>query len=101
MMHAQFAVLAGVLCVASVSGQESHTTITKWQGGKHAAVSMTYDDSTINQFRIAVPMMNERGLPGTFFVITGEIPGSEFHPTFVGRKSRGSAGGVSPSSGAG
>ena len=29
--------------------------------------------------------MNERGLPATFFVITGQIPGSKYHPTFVGR----------------
>jgi peptidoglycan/xylan/chitin deacetylase (PgdA/CDA1 family) len=81
----QLAVVAGLLCIASLSGQESRTTITKWQDGKLAAVSITFDDSTINQFRIAVPMMNERGLPGTFFVITGEIPGSEYRPTFVGR----------------
>jgi peptidoglycan/xylan/chitin deacetylase (PgdA/CDA1 family) len=71
--------------MASLSGQAPSTTITKWQDGKLAAVSITYDDSTINQFRIAVPMMNERGLPGTFFVITGEIPGSEHRPMFVGR----------------
>ena len=66
-------------------GQEPRTEITKWQDGKLAAVSITYDDSTINQFRIAVPMLNERGLPATFFVITGEIPGSRNLPTFVGR----------------
>ena len=80
----QIALLCCVQNVA-VSGQEPRTEITKWQDGKLAAVSITYDDSTINQFRIAVPMMNERGLPATFFVITGEIPGSEHMPTFVGR----------------
>src|SRR5687767_12824349 len=78
-------VLFCALQTAAVWGQEPRTEITKWQDGKLAAVSITFDDSTINQFRIAVPMMNERGLPGTFFVITGEIPGSEYRPTFVGR----------------
>lgn len=73
------------MCVASVSGQEPRTAITKWQDGKLAAVSITFDDSTINQFRIALPMLNERRLPATFFVITGEIPGSEHRPMFVGR----------------
>ena len=29
--------------------------------------------------------MNERGLPGTFFVITSQISGSRHMPTFVGR----------------
>jgi peptidoglycan/xylan/chitin deacetylase (PgdA/CDA1 family) len=78
-------VLASVLCIASLASQAPRTTIAKWQDGKAAAVSITFDDSTINQFRIAVPMMNQRGLPGTFFVITGEIPGSEYRATFVGR----------------
>jgi peptidoglycan/xylan/chitin deacetylase (PgdA/CDA1 family) len=73
------------LSAASLSGQAPRTTITKWQDGKQASVAITYDDSTINQFRVAVPLMNERGLPGTFFVITGQIPGSKYHPTFVGR----------------
>ena len=78
-------VLLCALQSAAVWGQQPRTEITKWQDGKQAAVSITYDDSTINQFRLAVPMMNERGLPATFFIITGEIPGSRNLPTFVGR----------------
>src|SRR5262245_2639500 len=77
--------VAYLMFVAPASGQEPRTEITKWQGGKLAAVSITFDDSTINQFRVALPMLNERGLPATFFVITGEIPGSEYRPMFVGR----------------
>src|SRR5262245_58270358 len=61
------------------------TEITKWPDGRQAAVAITYDDSTINQFRIALPLMNERKLVGTFFIITGQIPGSTHMPTFVGR----------------
>ena len=85
MKHSQTALLTGLLSLVSVSAQEPRTEITKWQDGKLAAVSITFDDSTINQFRIALPMLNERSLPATFFVITGEIPGSEYRPTFVGR----------------
>lgn len=81
----QLGVLTAALCVVSLAAQEPRTEITKWQDGKRAAVSITFDDSTINQFRIALPMLNERNLPATFFVITGEIPGSENRPTFVGR----------------
>jgi peptidoglycan/xylan/chitin deacetylase (PgdA/CDA1 family) len=82
--------LAGGLAAASavaLSGQSAapKTEITKWQDGRAAAVAITYDDSTINQFRIALPLMNERKLVGTFFVITGQIPGSKNMPTFVGR----------------
>ena len=72
-------------CGAALLGQEPRTEITKWQDGKAACISLTYDDSTINQFRIDVPLLNERHIPGTFFVITGDIEGSRYQPTFVGR----------------
>jgi peptidoglycan/xylan/chitin deacetylase (PgdA/CDA1 family) len=69
-------------------GQVGKTEITKWQGGKNGAVSLTYDDGSINQFRVAVPIMDNFGLPATFFIITGEIPGSRYHGTFVGRPTK-------------
>jgi peptidoglycan/xylan/chitin deacetylase (PgdA/CDA1 family) len=81
----QTALITALLAALPLTAQDVGTVITKWQDGKAAAVSITFDDSTINQFRIALPMLNERGLPSTFFVITGEIPGSEHRPTFVGR----------------
>ena len=68
--------------------QSSGAEVTKWQDGKDACVSITYDDSSINQFRVAIPLMNERSLPGTFFVITGDIDGSKYQPAFIGRPIR-------------
>jgi peptidoglycan/xylan/chitin deacetylase (PgdA/CDA1 family) len=76
---------AAVCWVISLSAQAPKTEITKWQDGKAAAMAITFDDATINQFRIAVPMLNELGLVGTFFIPTGQIPGSKNMPTFVGR----------------
>ena len=61
------------------------TRILKWKNGKKAAISLTYDDGTINQFRVALPMMEEMGFRGTFFINTGLIPGSEFGARFIGR----------------
>jgi peptidoglycan/xylan/chitin deacetylase (PgdA/CDA1 family) len=69
-------------------GQVGKTEITKWQDGKNGAVSLTYDDGSINQFRIAVPIMDDFGFPATFFIITGDIPGSRYHGTFVGRPTK-------------
>lgn len=65
--------------------QAGDTEITKWQYGKKSAVSLTYDDSTINQFRVAMPIMDRLGFPGTFYVITGAVEGSEYEPGFIGR----------------
>ncbi|WP_183572240.1 polysaccharide deacetylase family protein [Mucilaginibacter sp. X5P1] len=62
-----------------------HTEITKWQYGKNGAVSITYDDGNINQFKYALPIMERLKLPATFFIITGGIPGSTYHGKFIGR----------------
>ncbi|MGE5644918.1 MAG: polysaccharide deacetylase family protein [Acidobacteriota bacterium] len=79
-------VLILFLGVPLIWGQETpRTEITKWQDGKAAAVSITFDDSTINHFRIAIPLLNERGFPGTFFVVTNSIQGSKNKPGFAGR----------------
>ena len=66
-----------LLLAAPLCAQSSGSEVTKWQDGKDACVSITYDDSSINQFRVAIPLMNERGLPGTFFIITGDIDGQD------------------------
>lgn len=66
-------------------GLVGHTEIAKWQHGKKAAISLTFDDGTINQFRKALPFMDSLGFPGTFYIVTGEIPGSEYLHKFTGR----------------
>jgi peptidoglycan/xylan/chitin deacetylase (PgdA/CDA1 family) len=74
-----------LLSTTPTPGQIGQTEIAKWQYGKRAAVSLTYDDGSINQFRVAVPIMDSFGFPATFFIITGDIPGSRYHGTFIGR----------------
>jgi peptidoglycan/xylan/chitin deacetylase (PgdA/CDA1 family) len=78
------------ICLLSLSSKGQHTpvgqtVITKWQYGKNGAVSLTYDDGSINQFNYALPIMERLKIPATFFVITGGIPGSKYHGKFIGR----------------
>jgi peptidoglycan/xylan/chitin deacetylase (PgdA/CDA1 family) len=40
---------------------------------KQSAVSLTFDDGYIDQFRIGLPMLLKRNLPATFYVITGSL----------------------------
>src|SRR3954452_4688130 len=63
----------------------AQTEIAKWQDGKTGAVSITYDDGSINQFRYALPIMKRLEMPATFYVITGAIPGSKYEGKFIGR----------------
>jgi len=75
------------MILASVTNgqQRGETEITKWQYGKKAAVSLTYDDGSRNQFKYALPIMERLNLPGTFFIITGPVIGSTHPPKFIGR----------------
>jgi peptidoglycan/xylan/chitin deacetylase (PgdA/CDA1 family) len=80
-------VLTGWMLPAVRSSQDptGQTEITKWPQDKRAAVSLTFDDNSVNQFRVAVPIMDRLGLPATFHIITGDIAGSRYHAMFIGR----------------
>src|ERR1700743_2376815 len=82
-------VAAGICLYSATSNGKQvkvgETKITKLQFGKNGAVSLTYDDGSINQFKYALPIMERLKLPATFFVITGGIPGSTYHGKFIGR----------------
>jgi peptidoglycan/xylan/chitin deacetylase (PgdA/CDA1 family) len=79
--------LFSILCITLLRANQAsgQTEITKWQYGKNGAVSITYDDGSINQFVKAVPIMNQLNMPATFFIITGKIPGSKYQAKFIGR----------------
>src|SRR5688572_31200359 len=74
-----------VLIASEGYAQKTGTVIEKWKGGKNAAISLTYDDGSINQFTQALPIMNRLSIPATFFIITGQIPGSQYQGKFIGR----------------
>ncbi len=56
---------------AATDGATPHTRIARFSGDRAAAVSYTFDDSLRDQYTLAVPMLNEVGFKGTFFVIPG------------------------------
>lgn len=88
MMKEMMVLLTGVMLMGISPRQnyiDGQTEITKWAYGKRSAVSVTYDDGTINQFRKALPIMNRLNIPATFFIITGQIPGSRYQGKFTGR----------------
>ena len=81
-----FLILSAVLFLPqTIIAQVGKTAITRWQYNKRTAVSLTYDDGSRNQFRYALPVMEELHFPATFFIITGVIEGSAYKPKFVGR----------------
>jgi peptidoglycan/xylan/chitin deacetylase (PgdA/CDA1 family) len=83
-----FSLLASISVSCSViSGESSlpESEIMTWKDGKTGAISITYDDATINQFRKALPIMDSLGMKGTFFINTADIPDSKFPPKYFGR----------------
>lgn len=80
--------LALIALLGACSGPDGivgNAEITKWQDGKNGAISITYDDASINQFRQALPIMDTLGMKGTFFINTAHIQDSEIPPKFIGR----------------
>ncbi len=47
--------ILSVLFLTPVLAQDPSTVVAKWQYGRSACISLTYDDSCINQFRIDMP----------------------------------------------
>lgn len=46
--------------------------IARFAGDRAAAISYTFDDNLRDQYTLAVPMLNEVGFKGTFFVVAGK-----------------------------
>jgi peptidoglycan/xylan/chitin deacetylase (PgdA/CDA1 family) len=61
--------LTGCLVVNLCNAQPGKTEITRWQDDKQGAVSITWDDGSINQFKVALPLLNSFKFPATFFII--------------------------------
>lgn len=61
------------------------TEITKWQGNKSGAISITFDDGIVNQFTIAKPILDSLEMNSTFYIITGKVEGSG-EGKFIGRE---------------
>lgn len=66
--------LAALTVVPSVPASEPPAVrIAQFAGDRPAALTYTFDDGLRDQFTVAVPMLNEAGLKGTFFVIPGKV----------------------------
>ncbi len=89
-MRSKFRVCLAVAtaCVGAVPflrADAGATEVLKWPNGSRAAISLTYDDGSINQLRVAVPLMLRLGFPATFHIITGQVRGSKYPGAFIGR----------------
>jgi peptidoglycan/xylan/chitin deacetylase (PgdA/CDA1 family) len=65
----------GLLLPLRMASAQDHQ-ITPWKHNHAGAVSVTFDDGLMSQVTNAVPLLNERGLKATFFLITAamEVP---------------------------
>lgn len=69
--------MAAIVCIACagispVAQALPALRIARFHGDRAAAISYTFDDGLRDQYTLAVPMLNEAGFKGTFFVIPGK-----------------------------
>ncbi len=65
--------------IPSIKQDSLDYQIACWYDFKDAAVTITFDDGIRSQFTTAVPLLNERSLKATFYVVTNYI-GTGFTP---------------------
>ncbi len=63
----------------------AQSEVLKWMDGKTSAISITFDGGTINQFKVALPILNEFNMPATFYIVTGDIKDAKHRGEFIGR----------------
>lgn len=68
--------LAALSFVSVVSAQQPTARIARFSGDRAAAISYTFDDGLRDQFTLGVPILNEAGFKGTFFIIPGKVSAS-------------------------
>ncbi|TVR02268.1 MAG: polysaccharide deacetylase family protein [Spirochaetaceae bacterium] len=56
-------------------GTELTIEIARWHNAADAAVSLTFDDGTLDQYLFAAPALEEHGMRATFFLIPGLMDG--------------------------
>lgn len=73
-------VLAAIHSTTLFAGTEPTVHIARFAGDRSAAISYTFDDGIREQYTLAVPMLDEVGFKGTFYVIPGQIPADSDQP---------------------
>ncbi len=72
--------LAAVLVTCLPPLARADHQVTRWYGGRGAAISVTFDDGLVSQVTVGAPLLNARGLKGTFYVMSD--PGWNAWPTY-------------------
>ena len=60
--------LGAVLWSVSSVGESAKADIAPWPGGAEVAVILTYDDALDSHLDIAIPQLDHRNFPGTFYL---------------------------------
>lgn len=62
------AMFGATMSASAIAAEGTSSPASPWPGGAEVAVVLTYDDALDSHLDIAIPQLNERKLPGTFYL---------------------------------
>lgn len=84
--------LWGLLLPFAVGAQNSAYEVAAWAGFRSSAITFTFDDCLANQYKTAVPLLNQYGMKGSFYVVTNWIGTSSSYYSWADASAMAAAG---------
>src|SRR3954463_2780157 len=66
-----FALAGSFAVIATAADAPADAHVLKWKDGKKAVFVLSFDDSAPSQLKNAIPELEKRKIPGTFYLVTG------------------------------
>ncbi len=65
----QLLILVFIVLLSDVTNAQSDSAVFAWPEGKHAAVSLSFDDARESQVISGTPLLDQYGVKATFYVV--------------------------------
>jgi hypothetical protein len=69
----KFLITVLIMLLAKVIFAQQTATVFPWPDGKHAAISLSFDDARTSQVEVGTALLDQYGIKATFFVVPSNV----------------------------